>query len=49
MQAVLVLLWFYLTHRQVRLTGIALPDSSKLQLYHNLHILRYQVFKGTAK
>nr|WP_241896494.1 transposase [Candidatus Enterovibrio escacola] len=24
-------------------------DSSKLQVCHNLPILRYQVFKGTAK
>uniref|UniRef100_UPI00374346F2 transposase n=1 Tax=Candidatus Enterovibrio escicola TaxID=1927127 RepID=UPI00374346F2 len=29
--------------------GIAFVDSSKLQVCHNLYILRYQVFKGTAK
>ncbi|PCS24136.1 hypothetical protein BTN49_0130 [Candidatus Enterovibrio escicola] len=39
----------YLTHRQVRLTGIAFVDSSKLQVCHNLRILRYQFFKGTTK
>ncbi|PCS24131.1 Mobile element protein [Candidatus Enterovibrio escicola] len=49
MQAVLLPLWFYLTHRQARLTGIAFVDSSKLQVCHNLRILRHQVFKGTAK
>ncbi|PCS23088.1 Mobile element protein [Candidatus Enterovibrio escicola] len=38
-----------LTHRQVRQIGIAFVDSSKLQVYHNLRILRHQVFKGTEK
>nr|WP_223824150.1 hypothetical protein [Candidatus Enterovibrio escacola] len=45
MQGVLIPLRSYLTHRQVRLTGIAFIDSSKLQVYHNLYILRHQVFK----
>ncbi|PCS21868.1 Mobile element protein [Candidatus Enterovibrio escicola] len=49
MQGVLVPLCSYLTHRQARLTGIAFIKSSKLQVCHNLRILRYQVFKGTAK
>ncbi|PCS21940.1 Mobile element protein [Candidatus Enterovibrio escicola] len=38
-----------LLHHQAKLTGIAFVDSSKLQVCHNLPILRYQVFKGTAK
>uniref|UniRef100_UPI0037431487 transposase n=1 Tax=Candidatus Enterovibrio escicola TaxID=1927127 RepID=UPI0037431487 len=38
-----------LTHRQAKPIGIAFVDSSKLQVCHNLYILRYQVFKGTAK
>nr|WP_150137808.1 transposase [Candidatus Enterovibrio escacola] len=49
MQGVLVPLSSYLTHRQARPIGIAFVDSSKLQVYHNLRILRHQVFKGTAK
>ncbi|PCS22720.1 Mobile element protein [Candidatus Enterovibrio escicola] len=49
MHGVLVPLCSYLTHRQARPTGIAFVDLSKLQLCHNLHILRYQVFKGIAK
>ncbi|PCS23125.1 Mobile element protein [Candidatus Enterovibrio escicola] len=49
MQCVLVLLCSYLTHREARPTGIAFVDSSKLQVCHNLLILRHQVFKGTAK
>ncbi|PCS23082.1 hypothetical protein BTN49_1075 [Candidatus Enterovibrio escicola] len=39
----------YLTHHQVRQIGIAFVDSSKLQVYHNLRILRHQIFKGTSK
>nr|WP_150137885.1 transposase [Candidatus Enterovibrio escacola] len=49
MQCILVSLCSYLTHYQARPTGIAFVDSSKLQVYHNLRILRYQVFKGTEK
>ncbi|PCS21916.1 Mobile element protein [Candidatus Enterovibrio escicola] len=49
MQGILVPLCSYLTHRQEKLTGIAFVDSSKLQVYHNLHIFRYQVFKGSSK
>ncbi|PCS23630.1 Mobile element protein [Candidatus Enterovibrio escicola] len=30
-------------------SGITFVDSSKLQVCHNLRILRHQVFKGTAK
>uniref|UniRef100_UPI0012381282 transposase n=1 Tax=Candidatus Enterovibrio escicola TaxID=1927127 RepID=UPI0012381282 len=30
-------------------SGIAFIDSFKLQVCHNLRILRHQVFKGTAK
>nr|WP_263364455.1 transposase [Candidatus Enterovibrio escacola] len=30
-------------------SGIAFVDSSKLQVCHNLRILRHQVFKGTEK
>ncbi|PCS22674.1 Mobile element protein [Candidatus Enterovibrio escicola] len=44
--------WFYSVfpqHRQARSIGIAFIDSSKLQVCHNLYILRYQIFKGTAK
>nr|WP_223824256.1 transposase [Candidatus Enterovibrio escacola] len=41
MQGVLVSLYSYLIYRQVRLTGIAFVDSSKLQVCHNLRILRY--------
>ncbi|WP_150138920.1 transposase [Candidatus Enterovibrio escicola] len=37
---------FFLTSLTV---GLAFVDSSKLQVCHNLRILRYQVFKGTAK
>ncbi|PCS24245.1 Mobile element protein [Candidatus Enterovibrio escicola] len=33
--------------RQARLSGIAFVDSSKLQVCHNLRILRHQIFKGT--
>ncbi|PCS23596.1 Mobile element protein [Candidatus Enterovibrio escicola] len=39
----------YLTHRQAKPTGISFVDSSKLQICHNLRILRHQVFKGTSK
>ncbi len=49
MQGILVSLYSYLIHRKAKLTGIAFVDSSKLQVYHNLHILRHQVFKGIAK
>ncbi len=49
MQGVLVPLCFYFTHRKARPTGIAFVDLSKLQVYHNLRILRHQVFKGTEK
>ncbi|PCS22987.1 Mobile element protein [Candidatus Enterovibrio escicola] len=49
MQGVLLPLRSYLTHRQARLTRIAFIESSKLQVCHNLRILRHQVFKGTAK
>ncbi|WP_339379096.1 transposase [Candidatus Enterovibrio escicola] len=49
MQGVLVSLFYYLTHRQARPIGIAFVDSSKLQVCHNLSILRHQVFKGTEK
>ncbi|PCS23242.1 Mobile element protein [Candidatus Enterovibrio escicola] len=38
-----------LPHHQVRPTGISFVDSSKLQVCHNLRILKHQVFKGTAK
>ncbi|PCS23092.1 Mobile element protein [Candidatus Enterovibrio escicola] len=48
MQSVLAPLCFYLTHRQVRQIGIAFVDSFKIQVYHNLQILRHQVFKGSA-
>ncbi|PCS22940.1 Mobile element protein [Candidatus Enterovibrio escicola] len=48
-QSVLVPLCSYFTHRQVRSTGIPFVDSSKIQVCHNLRILRHQVFKGTAK
>nr|WP_150148228.1 hypothetical protein [Candidatus Enterovibrio escacola] len=40
-----VLLCSYLTHRQVRPIGISFVDSSKLQVYHNPRIFRYQVLK----
>ncbi|PCS23829.1 Mobile element protein [Candidatus Enterovibrio escicola] len=33
----------------MRPTRIALVASSKPQVYHNLRILRHQVFKGTSK
>nr|WP_223824863.1 IS982 family transposase [Candidatus Enterovibrio escacola] len=50
MQGVLVPLCSYLTYRQARLTGIAFVDSSKLQVCHNLCILRHPILKkGTAK
>nr|WP_199399603.1 transposase [Candidatus Enterovibrio escacola] len=49
MQGVLVPLFSYLTHRQARPTWIAFVNSFKLQVCHNLRILRYQVFKGTSK
>ncbi|WP_339379111.1 transposase, partial [Candidatus Enterovibrio escicola] len=35
--------------RQARSTGITCIDSSKLQVCHNLRILKRQVFKGTSK
>ncbi|WP_369073729.1 hypothetical protein [Candidatus Enterovibrio escicola] len=41
MQGVLVSLCSYLTNRQARSTGIAFVDSSKLQVCHNLRILRH--------
>ncbi|PCS22651.1 Mobile element protein [Candidatus Enterovibrio escicola] len=41
MQGVLVSLCSYLIYRQVRSTEIAFVDSSKLQVCHNLRILRY--------
>nr|WP_190322110.1 transposase [Candidatus Enterovibrio escacola] len=47
MQAILVPLYSYLSHRKERSTGIAFVDSSKLQVCHNLGILRHQVFKST--
>uniref|UniRef100_UPI000BE28C95 transposase n=1 Tax=Candidatus Enterovibrio escicola TaxID=1927127 RepID=UPI000BE28C95 len=28
---------------------MALVDSSKLQVYHNLRIIKHQFFKGTSK
>nr|WP_223824254.1 hypothetical protein [Candidatus Enterovibrio escacola] len=40
-QGVLVPLCSYLTHRQARPIGIAFVDLSKLQVYHNLRILRH--------
>ncbi len=49
MQNVLVPLFSYLTLRQARPTGIAFVDSSKLQVCHNLRILRHQFSKGTSK
>ncbi|PCS23882.1 Mobile element protein [Candidatus Enterovibrio escicola] len=39
----------YLTHHQARPTEIAFVDSFKLQVYHNLRILRHHVFKCTDK
>uniref|UniRef100_UPI001CC22C3B transposase n=1 Tax=Candidatus Enterovibrio escicola TaxID=1927127 RepID=UPI001CC22C3B len=39
----------YLTHPQAKPTGIAFVNSSKLQVWRNLRILRHQVFKGTVK
>nr|WP_223866498.1 transposase [Candidatus Enterovibrio escacola] len=47
MPGILVLICSYLTHLQAKPTGIAFVDSSKLQICHNLRILRNQVFKGT--
>nr|WP_150138934.1 transposase [Candidatus Enterovibrio escacola] len=49
MQCVQVPPCSYLTHRQVRPTGMVFVYSSKLQVCHNLRIFRHQVFKGTAK
>ncbi len=49
MQGILFLLCSHLTYRQARPTVISFVDSSKLQVCHNLRILRHQVFKGTAK
>ncbi|PCS22607.1 Mobile element protein [Candidatus Enterovibrio escicola] len=49
MKGVLVPIYSYLIHRQESPTGIAFFHSSKLQVCHNLHILRHQVFKCTAK
>ncbi|PCS22030.1 Mobile element protein [Candidatus Enterovibrio escicola] len=49
MQGILIPLCSYLTHHQEKPTGIAFVDSSKLQVCHNLRILRYQIFKGTSK
>nr|WP_223824129.1 transposase [Candidatus Enterovibrio escacola] len=48
-QGVLVPLCSYLTHPQAKLTGSAFVNSSKLQVWHNLRILKHQVFKGTSK
>nr|WP_263364516.1 transposase [Candidatus Enterovibrio escacola] len=48
-QGAMVPLYSYLTHRQARPTGIALVDSSTLQVCHNLRILRHQVCKRTEK
>uniref|UniRef100_UPI0012382060 IS982 family transposase n=2 Tax=Candidatus Enterovibrio escicola TaxID=1927127 RepID=UPI0012382060 len=48
-QGVLVPLCFYLTHRQARPIGMAFVDSSKLQVCHNLRILKHQIFKDTEK
>ncbi|PCS23876.1 Mobile element protein [Candidatus Enterovibrio escicola] len=45
MRGVLVPLFSYLIHQQAKSTGIAFIDSSKLQVCHNLRILRHQVFK----
>uniref|UniRef100_UPI00123818F8 transposase n=1 Tax=Candidatus Enterovibrio escicola TaxID=1927127 RepID=UPI00123818F8 len=39
----------YLTYPQAKPTGIAFVNSSKLQVWRNLRILRHQVFKGTVK
>ncbi|PCS23819.1 Mobile element protein [Candidatus Enterovibrio escicola] len=44
-QGVLVPLCSYLTHRQAKPTEITFVDSSKLQVCHNLRILRHHVFK----
>ncbi|PCS22515.1 Mobile element protein [Candidatus Enterovibrio escicola] len=44
MKGVLVPLCSYLTYRQARPTGITFVDSSKIQVCHNLRILRHQVF-----
>nr|WP_199399241.1 hypothetical protein [Candidatus Enterovibrio escacola] len=41
MQGIFILLYYYLTHHQVKPTGIAFVDSSKLQVCHNLRILRH--------
>ncbi|PCS24042.1 Mobile element protein [Candidatus Enterovibrio escicola] len=49
MQGVLVPFCSYLTHYQALQIGIAFVNSSKLQVCHNLRILRHQVFKCTAK
>ncbi len=49
MQGILAPLCSYLTHREARPTGIVFVNSSKLQVCHNLHIFRHQVFKGTLK
>ncbi|PCS22217.1 Mobile element protein [Candidatus Enterovibrio escicola] len=49
MQGALVPLYSDLTHWEAKPIGIAFVDSSKLQVCHNLRILRHQVFKGTAK
>ncbi len=49
MQVILVPLCSYLTHRQARQIGIAFVDSSKLQVCHNLRILKHQIGKGIMK
>ncbi len=42
MQDALVPLYSYRTHRKAKPTGIAFFDSSKLQICHNLRILKHQ-------
>ncbi len=49
MRGVLVPLFPYLTPRQARPTRISFVDSSKLQVCHNLRILKHQILKGTVK
>nr|WP_190320030.1 transposase [Candidatus Enterovibrio escacola] len=49
MQGVLVPLCYHLTHRQTKPIGIDFVDLSKLQVCHNLRILKHQVLKGTTK
>ncbi|PCS21856.1 hypothetical protein [Candidatus Enterovibrio escicola] len=49
MKYVLVPLFSYLTHRQVRPIGIAFVYSSKLQVYHTLHIPLHLGFEEMVK